>query len=76
MITNAWQISHDRNVQVITTMDGFGPPALKLAQYHSYVHDQPHQFAGVKLFYHHDVPLLAPKDVLDLDPEPDLIIYQ
>jgi len=76
MITNAWQISHDQNVQVITTMDGFGPPALKLAQYHAYVHDQPHQFAGVKLFYHHDVPLLAPKDVLDLDPDPDLIIYQ
>src|SRR5262249_45006341 len=76
MITNAWQISRDRNVQVVTTMDGFGPPALKLAQYRSYVRDQPHQFAGMKLFYHHDVPLLTPAEVLGLDPAPDLVIYQ
>jgi hypothetical protein len=76
MITNAWEISHDRNVQVITTMDGFGPPALKLAQYHAYVRDQPVQYAGVKLFYHHDVPLLTAPQVLALEPAPDLVIYQ
>jgi hypothetical protein len=76
MVTNAWEIAHDPNVQVVVTMDGFGPPGLKLAQYHSYVHDQGVQFSGIKLFYHHDVPLLTPKDVVGLDPVPDLVIYQ
>jgi hypothetical protein len=76
MVTNAWEIAHDPNVQVVVTMDGFGPPGLKLAQYRQYVHDQGVQFAGVKLFYHHDVPLLSPADILHLDPMPDLVIYQ
>jgi len=76
MVTNAWEITHDPNVQVIITMDGFGPPGLKLAQYRSYVHDQGVQFSGIKLFYHHDVPLLTPSQALNLDPIPDLIIYQ
>jgi hypothetical protein len=77
MVTNSWEIAHsDPNVQIVVTMDGFGPPALKLAQYRSYVHDQGVEFSGIKLFYHHDDPLLTPKDVLGLDPSPDLIIYQ
>ncbi len=76
MVTNAWEIAPNPHVQVVVTMDGFGPPELKLAQYRSYVRDDPVQFAGIKLFYHHDQPLLTPKDVLGLDPVPDLVIYQ
>ncbi len=76
MVTNAWEIAPNQNVQVVVTMDGFGPPGLKLAQYHSYVHDQGVQYSGIKLFYHHDVPLLSPPQVIGLDPAPDLIIYQ
>jgi len=77
MVTNAWEIAHtDPNVQVIVTMDGFGPPSLKLAQYRNYVRDQGVAYSGIKLFYHHDVPLLTPPQVLGLDPSPDLVIYQ
>jgi hypothetical protein len=77
MVTNTWAITRrDPNVQIVVTMDGFGPPALKLAQYHSYVHDQGVQYSGIKLFYHHDDPLLTPPEVLGLDPSPDLVIYQ
>jgi hypothetical protein len=76
MVTNAWEIAPNQNVQVVVTMDGFGPPSLKLAQYHSYVHDQGVQYSGIKLFYHHDVPLLSPPQVVGLNPAPDLIIYQ
>ncbi len=76
MLTNAWAIARDPNVQVVVTMDGFGPPALKQAQYHSYVRDQAVGFSGIKLFYHHDQPLLTPQQVLGLDPHPDLVIYQ
>jgi hypothetical protein len=76
MVTNTSQIAHDPNVQVVVTMDGYGPPALKLAQYRLYVHDQGVGFSGIKLFYHHDQPLLTPPQILGLDPHPDLIIYQ
>jgi hypothetical protein len=76
MVTNAWAISPTPNVQIVMTMDGFGPPGLKFAQYRNYVHDQKVQFSGIKLFYHHDDPLLRPEQVLDLDPVPDLVIYQ
>lgn len=76
MVTNAWEIAHDPNVQVVVTMDGFGSPSLKQAQYRSYVHDQGVGFSGIKLFYHHDQPLLTPTQVLGLDPHPDLVIYQ
>jgi hypothetical protein len=76
MLTNSWEIARDPNVQVIVTMDGFGSPALKQAQYRSYVRDQAVGFSGIKLFYHHDQPLLTPAQVLGLDPHPDLVIYQ
>jgi len=76
MVTNVTQITRDPNVQVVVTMDGFGPPALKLAQYRLYVRDQGVGYSGIKLFYHHDQPLLTPPQILGLDPHPDLIIYQ
>jgi hypothetical protein len=76
MLTNYAEIKPDPNVQVVVTMDGFGPPDLKLAQYDEYVHNQPVERAGIKLFYHHDTPLLTPAQIVDLDPFPDLVIYQ
>ncbi|MGI9149338.1 MAG: carboxypeptidase regulatory-like domain-containing protein [Chloroflexota bacterium] len=76
MVTNYAEIRSDPHVQVVVTMDGFGPPALKLAQYEEYVHNQHVERAGIKLFYHHDVPLLAPQQIVDLDPFPDVVIYQ
>jgi hypothetical protein len=76
MLTNYADIKPDPQVQVVVTMDGFGPPALKLAQYDEYVHNQRVQRAGIKLFYYHDVPLLTPQQIVDLDPFPDLVIYQ
>jgi hypothetical protein len=76
MVTNAWEIRPDPNVQVVVTMDGFGPPGLKLAQYRAYVHDQGVEYSGIKLFYHHDIPLLSPSDVMGLEPIPDVVIYQ
>ena len=76
MLTNYAEIKPDPHVQVVVTMDGFGPPELKLAQYDEYVHNQRVERAGIKLFYHHDAPLLTPQQIVDLDPFPDLVIYQ
>ncbi|MBV9577221.1 MAG: hypothetical protein JO057_01380 [Chloroflexi bacterium] len=76
MLTNTRKIGHDPNVQVVIAMDGFGPPNQKLTQYRAYVHDEGVGYSGIKLFYHHDNPLMSPEQVVGLDPHPDLVIYQ
>lgn len=76
MVVGYRDIRTTPEVQVVMTMDGFGAPELKTAQYERYVRDQPVQFAGIKLFYTQDKPLMSPADVLGLEPAPDVIIYQ
>lgn len=76
MLTNARAIKPGPNVQVVVTMDGFGDRAAKLQKYDSLIRAQPVQFAGFKLFYTYDRPVIQPPDVLNLDPQPDLVIYQ
>jgi hypothetical protein len=76
MLTNYEAVQPTPSVQVVIDMDGFGTPYVKGAKYVSFVHDQAVQYGGVKLFYKHDKPLLTPADVLELQPAPDLVIYQ
>jgi hypothetical protein len=76
MLTNHGAVQPTPSVQVVIDMDGFGTQYVKGAKYETFVQDQGVQFGGVKLFYKHDKPLWTPKDVLDLQPAPDLIIYQ
>ncbi|MFL5758382.1 MAG: hypothetical protein ACJ789_01515 [Thermomicrobiales bacterium] len=63
-------------MQLVMTADGFGPPADKLATYDVIVTKREIEYNGFKLFYQQDDPLMAPADVLNLNPVPDLIIYQ
>jgi hypothetical protein len=63
-------------VDLAIMMDGFGGPALKISQYNRYIRDDPVQYAGIKLFYKQDRPLMSPADVLGLDPVPDVVTYQ
>jgi hypothetical protein len=63
-------------VDIVTDMDGFGSPALKLKHYEWYVADELIEHAGMKLFFDQDDPLLQPAEVMSLNPVPDVIIYQ
>jgi hypothetical protein len=76
MLTNYGGVQPTPSVQVVIDMDGFGTPYVKGAKYESFVRDQAVQYGGVKLFYKHDKPLWTPADVLELEPAPDLVIYQ
>jgi hypothetical protein len=76
MVTNALQIRPTSGVQVAIDMDGFGSPELKAAGYQIAVADEPVQYAGIKLFYTQDMPLMSPADVLAFMPVPDVVIYQ
>jgi len=76
MLSNHEKIKLDPRVQIVIDMDGFGPPRLKYGSYKAYVHDRPVQFAGFKVFYKNDKPMLTPAQVLELDPVPLFVMYQ
>lgn len=76
MLTNHEAIRLDPRVQVVLHMDGFGPPALKRSIYDYIVTRRPVQFAGLKLFYKNDHPLMTPAEILKLRPIPVYIQYQ
>lgn len=76
MIQGKGQLAPYPGVQLVIDADGYGAPELKTAVYNFLVRDEPVEFAGVKLFYRQDVPLLSPKEILSLVPAPDVIIYQ
>ena len=42
----------------------------------AYVHDRPVQFAGFKVFYKNDKPMMTPAQVLKLWPAPVYVQYQ
>jgi hypothetical protein len=76
MLSNHHKIKLDPRVQIVIDMDGFGAPHLKYGSYKAYVHDRPVQFAGFKLFYKNDKPMLTPQQVVEMDPVPLFIMYQ
>ena len=76
MLTNADQIASDPRVQVIIDMDGFGAPQLKRSTWRHVIQNDPVQYAGFKLFYKNDKPMLTPRQVIDLFPSPVYIQYQ
>lgn len=76
MVTNASEIKADPRVQVVIHMDGFGAPSLKRNIYDLVVTRRPVQFAGLKLFYKNDKPMLSPAEIVRLLPTPVYIQYQ
>ena len=76
MIQNKEQLAPYPGVQLVIDADGYGAPELKTAVYNFLVRDEPVEFAGVKLFYRQDVPIMTPQEILALVPSPDVIIYQ
>jgi hypothetical protein len=81
MVTNYKNIELDPRVQIVIQMDGWGNHSLKQDSYIAYVHNEPVQFTGFKIFYKNDVrkkgwTLMKPADVLELHPKPLYIQYQ
>lgn len=76
MILNKSQLENQPNVDVVIDQDGFGGPDLKIANYERFVKEDGAEHGGFKLFYKQDDPLMTPEQVEQLDPQPDVIIYQ
>jgi hypothetical protein len=79
MVTD-WRAIHGApGVQFVMDTDGFGGQGIKLANYRSFITDQPIppvRYGGIKLFYKYDVDLMTPSQVVALQPPPSLVIYQ
>jgi hypothetical protein len=80
MVTNYKQIKTMPEVQIVMDMDGWGHPDLKYSSYKLYIHKEPVQFTGFKLFYKNDLRnngrLMTPQELLALKPQPVYIQYQ
>ena len=61
---------------VVTSVDGFGTPGEKLDYYRIFDKLQLIQYPGFKLFYRLDKPLMSPTEVLKMDPQPLMVMYQ
>ncbi len=70
-------------VVLIRSIDGLGGPADKIAKYEELVQNQPKYIhPGFKLFYKEDTSppwgsvLMTPKQVMQLKPRPDYVLYE
>ncbi len=76
MLTNYAAVRLDPRVQVVMIMDGYGLPAFKRTAFRIAIRKEPVEFAGIKLFYKNDKPLMTPREVMHLQPGPSVVIYQ
>ncbi len=76
MLFEPERIDRIEGVDVVIDMDGWGPPGQKLDGYNAFALAPYSEYAAFKLFYHWDVPLLTPAQVMALRHPPDYLIYQ
>ncbi len=76
MIANPESLRRFVGVDLVIDMDGFGPAAVKRAQYEAFAGADYAPFPGIKLFLEHDPDLMSDEDLLNLAPRPALVVYQ
>lgn len=64
-------------VEILIDGDGVGSPGAKIRNYTTYATEPAFEYGGFKLFpTDGDYPVLTPSEVMNLEPQPVLIIYQ
>ena len=64
-------------VELLIDGDGVGSPGAKVRNYTNYAAEPAFEFGGFKLFpTDGDYPVMTPEEVMNLEPQPVLIIYQ
>jgi hypothetical protein len=76
MIQAEHQLEREPGVALVVNVDGFGDQPNKIAKYREFTRDLRRRYNGFKLFYHEDLNLMSPNQVLRLRPQPDLIVYE
>ncbi len=77
MIEGRERLRERPGLATVINVDGFGDQPNKIAKYRELHPDRSTGLgAGFKLFYNEDTDLMGPEQVLDLQPKPDLIVYE
>ncbi len=76
MIQSDEQLERHPGVALVVNVDGFGDRPNKVAKYRQLARKRRPAFNGFKLFYKEDVGLMNPEQVLQLRPQPDLVVYE
>ncbi len=76
MIVGRDRLEKRPGVALTLNVDGFGDIPAKVSKYTEFT-EEPDRFNyGFKLFYKEDTNLMTPKQVLQLKPRPDLVMYE
>jgi hypothetical protein len=76
MIEDRHRLHIPPELAVTFDIDGVGKRAAKIANYEDLAAGPKGSHQGIKLYYTRDVGLMAPWEILGLEPQPDLVIYQ
>ena len=76
MLPDKAQIRSHPRVEVVLMMDGFGSQSLKKSSYRAIMRQRELDFAGIKLFYKQDRGLFSPAEIMELQPQPSVVIFQ
>lgn len=76
MIVGRERLQRRPGIALTLNVDGFGDVANKVSKYAEFT-ERPHRFHyGFKLFFKEDTNLMSARQVLRLDPRPDLVMYE
>jgi hypothetical protein len=76
MIVDKDQVQQRLGLAVTMNVDGFGDRSNKISKYDLFTSELTRFHNGFKLFYEEDTNLMTPRQVLALDPPPDLVVYE
>jgi len=76
MIEQEHRLERHPGVALVLNVDGFGDQPNKISKYRQFTRGRQDRHNGFKLFYHEDVNLMTPRQVLRLRPPPDLVVYE
>ncbi len=76
MLPDRSAIARPPGLEVVLHADGHADPGAKIDVYHRLAIPAPPYYAGFKLFYRQDQPMMSPAQVMALRPQPNVITYE
>ncbi|HEY3209913.1 MAG TPA: helix-turn-helix domain-containing protein [Actinomycetota bacterium] len=76
MINDRHRLHVPPEIALTFDIDGVGGRTAKIANYEDLAVGPRGSHQGIKLYYTRDVGLIAPWEILSLQPQPDLVVYQ
>jgi hypothetical protein len=76
MIRDKQRVKKRPGLAVTMNVDGFGDRPNKVSKYNAFTREAKRFHDGFKLFYREDVNLMKPRNVLAMNPPPDLVVYE